>query len=365
VTLIDAVNELPFDKPNLSKDFLAGGAPAEWIPLRGADFYRAEKIDLKLGRRVVSIDAKQRTLQLDDGSVQSYGVLLLATGSQPIRLPPEVARGPVLYLRTFADSKAIIAASETAKRAVVIGASFIGLEVAASLRTRGLDVHVVAPEAIPLARVMGDELGQYIRSLHEEHGVVFHLGRTARLIEADRVTLDDGTRLDADLVVAGIGVKPSTELAESVGAQLDRGIVVDEFLETSVPGIFAAGDPARFQYRGTGERIRVEHWVVARRQGQAAALNLLGRREPYEDVPFFWSAHYDVVIAYVGHASSWDRIEVEGSLENRDATLRFLREDRMIAAATIFRDRESLEIEVELERRVFARAGREAIATNV
>jgi apoptosis-inducing factor 3 len=363
VTLIDAMAELPFDKPNLSKDFLAGNAPAEWIPLRGAEFYRAQKIDLRLGRRVVSIDATQRMLQLDDGSEVPYGVLLLATGAQPIRLPPEVARAPVMYLRTFADSKAIIAAAQTAKRVVVVGGSFIGLEVAASLRTRGLEVHVVAPEAIPLERVMGEDLGRYIRSFHEQYGVVFHLGRTARLIESGKVTLDDGTVLEADLVVAGIGVRPATELAEAVGARADRGILVDEYLETSVKGIFAAGDLARFPYRGTGEAIRVEHWVVARRQGKAAALNLLGRREPYHDIPFFWSAHYDVVIAYVGHASRWDRIDVEGSIEGHDATLRFIRDGRMIAAATIFRDRESLEIEVELERRVFKDSGRETMET--
>ncbi len=352
VTLVDLDNELPYDKPNLSKEYLAGKAPEEWIPLKGAEFYREKNIELKLGRRVTAIDGGAHLVTMDDGSALSYGALLLATGAQPIRLPPDVARGPVFYLRTFADSKRIIVASEKARRAVVVGASFIGLEVAASLRMRGLDVHVVAPEAVPLERVMGTELGNFIRALHEENGVVFHLGRTCKLIEDGRVTLDNGSALVADLVVAGIGVRPLTELAESAGARTKRGILVNEYLETSVPGIFAAGDLARWPYALTGEQIRVEHWVVAQRQGKAAALNLLGRRQPYLDVPFFWSAHYDVVIAYVGHASSWDRIELQGSIEERAATVRFLRAGALLAAATIFRDTESLQIEAEMEKRM-------------
>ncbi|MGH7468167.1 MAG: FAD-dependent oxidoreductase [Longimicrobiales bacterium] len=352
LTVLDADQDLPYDKPNLSKDYLAGNAPEEWIPLKGADFYREKNIDLRLGRRVTLLDAAQKKLTLDDGSSLNYGALLLAMGSQPIRLPPEVARVPVHYLRTFGDSKAIIAASTSARRAVVIGASFIGLEVAASLRTRGLEVHVVAPETIPLERVMGADLGRFICALHEERGVVFHLGHTCKRVDAGRVILDDGTAIDAELVVAGIGVRPDLQLAETAGISIDRGILVDEYLETNVPGIFAAGDLARWRLADTDERVRVEHWVVAQRQGKAAALNLLGRRQPYLDVPFFWSAHYDVVIVYVGHAERWDAIQVTGSIAQRDATLRFTRDGRTIAAATIFRDRESLEIEVELEKRM-------------
>jgi NADPH-dependent 2,4-dienoyl-CoA reductase/sulfur reductase-like enzyme/nitrite reductase/ring-hydroxylating ferredoxin subunit len=356
LTVLEAGSDLPYDKPNLSKDYLAGHAPEEWIALKGAEFYREKKIDLRLGRRVTTIDAERKRLILDDGTSLSYDVLLLAMGAQPIRLPPEVARAPVHYLRTFADSKAIIAASSDARRAVVIGASFIGLEVAASLRARGLAVSVIAPESIPLERVMGAELGRFIRALHEERGVVFHLGRTSKRIEPGRVILDDDTIVDADLVVAGIGVRPDLMLAEAAGLSTDRGILVDGYLETSVPGIFAAGDLARWPMADTHERVRVEHWVVAQRQGKAAALNMLGRRQPYLDVPFFWSAHYDVVIAYVGHAEKWDRLEVTGDIAQRDATVRFIRDDRTIAAATIFRDRESLEIEVELEKRM-QRAG--------
>ncbi|HSL72268.1 MAG TPA: FAD-dependent oxidoreductase [Longimicrobiales bacterium] len=354
VTLVDTGLDLPYDKPNLSKDYLAGAAEEAWIPLRPSEFYAEHGIDLKLGRRVVAIDSAARSVRLDDGAVLRFGALLLATGSSPIRLPTELVRGRVHYLRTFADSKAIIAASQSAQRAVILGASFIGLEVAASLRARGLEVHVAAPEAIPLERVLGKELGGFVRELHEQHGVHFHLGRTAKQVAAGSVTLDNGEVLAADLVVAGIGVRPVTELAESAGLQVDRGILVDEFLETSVPGIYAAGDLARWPYAATGEQIRVEHWVVAQRQGRAAAFNILGRRQPFSAVPFFWSAHYDVVIAYVGHASSWDRIEIDGDIAARDCTVRYLRADQLLAAATIFRDRESLEIEAEMEKRLQA-----------
>jgi NADPH-dependent 2,4-dienoyl-CoA reductase/sulfur reductase-like enzyme/nitrite reductase/ring-hydroxylating ferredoxin subunit len=351
LTLYDTDADAPYDRPNLSKDYLAGTAAEEWIPLHPPEFYREREIDIVHGRRVVALEPRARRIRLDDGGTRDYDALLLATGASPVRLPQEMERGnlPVYYLRSFADSKAIIAAAANAKRVVVLGASFIGLEVAASLRARKLEVHVVSPDARPLERVMGAELGDFIRRLHEEHGVVFHLGQKARQIADGVVTLENGERLAAGFVVAGIGVRPNLELAERASLAIDRGLLVDEHLQTSAPGIFAAGDIARWPDPHTGERIRVEHWVVAQRQGQAAAWSILGRGEPFSAVPFFWSQHYDVPINYVGHAERWDRIEVDGNIEERNCAVRFFRGNKVLAVATIYRDRESLEAELAME----------------
>jgi len=235
---------------------------------------------------------------------------------------------------------------------VVIGGSFIGLETAASLRTRELEVHVVTPETVPLERVMGHELGEFIRTLHEQKGVHFHFGRKPARIEADAVLLDDDSRLAADLVVIGVGVRPRLALAEEARLSIDRGVVVDEWLETSVAGIFAAGDIARWPDAHTGDRIRVEHWVVAERMGQTAARNILGARERFDDVPFFWSAHYDVSINYVGHAERWDTAIMDGDPAKHDVAVRFDSAGKPLALATIFRDGESLDFEIALENEV-------------
>jgi NADPH-dependent 2,4-dienoyl-CoA reductase/sulfur reductase-like enzyme/nitrite reductase/ring-hydroxylating ferredoxin subunit len=352
LTMVGADSTPPVDRPNLSKDYLAGNAPEEWIPLRPPEFFAEHEIELLLGTRVTALDTSRKQILLADGRTQSYDKLLLATGADPIKLDLPGGDLPhVHYLRTLADSRSIIAAAASARRAVVIGSSFIGLEVAASLRARKLEVHVVAPESVPLGKVMGPELGGFIRKVHEEHGVAFHLGTKPKSIDAQSVTLENGDKLAADLVLIGVGVRPAVSLAEKAGLALDRGVVVNEFLETSAPDVFAAGDIARWPDPHSGERIRVEHWVVAERQGQAAARNMLGRREKFEAVPFFWSAHYDVGINYVGHASAWDRTEVEGSFDDRNASVRFIASGKTLALATIYRDRESLEFERELEGR--------------
>src|SRR5438876_2345331 len=273
VTMITADESLPYDRPNLSKDYLAGAAPEEWIPLRSADFYREQKIDAITSTFVASIDPGAKQVMLSDGRALGYGALLLATGATPIRLSiPGHDLPHVCYLRTLADSRGIIAKAKSAKRAVVIGASFIGLEVAASLRERKLDVAVVGKGSLPLKKVLGRELGSLIRETHEAHGVKFHLERTPAMIRDRQVQLDDGTTLDCDLVVVGIGVRPNTALAQKTGIATDNGVLVNEFLETNVPGIFAAGDIVRWPDPRAG-RIRVEHWVVAERQGQTAARN--------------------------------------------------------------------------------------------
>jgi NADPH-dependent 2,4-dienoyl-CoA reductase/sulfur reductase-like enzyme len=287
---------------------------------------------------------------LSDGATIAYDRLLLATGAEPVRLPiPGIDQPHVHLLRSLSDCRAIIASTDGAKRAVVIGASFIGLEVAASLRARDIEVHVVGLEQRPMERVLGPEMGDFVRSVHEEHGVVFHLGDTVTGIEGKRATLKSGGVIEADLVVVGVGVKPRLSLPEKAGLAIDRGVTVNAYLETSAPGIYAAGDIARWHDPHSQENIRVEHWVVAERQGQAAARNMLGQRKVFDDVPFFWSQHYDIPINYVGHAEKWDEIAVEGSIAGKDCVVRYKRGGRVLAVASIYRDLDSLRAEVAME----------------
>jgi NADPH-dependent 2,4-dienoyl-CoA reductase/sulfur reductase-like enzyme len=341
----------PVDRPNLSKDYLAGSAPEDWLPLRPDDFYAEAKIDLRLKTEVTSIDTKARKIATSSGEAIPYDRLLLATGAEPVRLPIPGADQPHVHvLRSLADCRAIIAQADGARRAIVIGASFIGLEAAAALRARNVEVHVVGLEARPMERVLGPEMGDFVRSLHEEHGVIFHLGDTVTGIDGKRATLKSGGVIEADVVVVGVGVRPRLALAEKAGLAIDRGVTVNKYLETSVSGIYAAGDIARWPDPHSGANIRVEHWVVAERQGQTAARNMLGQNEVFDAVPFFWSQHYDVPINYVGHAEKWDEIAVDGDIAGRDCLLRYKSGGRVLAVASIYRDVASLEAEVAMEK---------------
>ena len=299
-----------------------------------------------------ALDIRKRRVELENGKAYGFKALLLATGAEPIKLSIEgAADSQVHYLRTFADSRALVAKAASAQRVVVAGASFIALEVAASLRTRGIEVHVVAPEKQPLERILGPEVGTFIRGLHEAQGVVFHLGETVLRMDGRTVTLQSGSTLEADFIVVGAGVRPSVALAEQAGLTIDNGITVNEYLETSARGVFAAGDIARWPDPHSGERIRVEHWVVAERQGQTAAKNILGRREPFNAAPFFWSQHYDVALNYVGHAEKWDSIAIDGQLEEGNFTASYRRGKQTLAVATVSRDLQSLQEEAAMESR--------------
>jgi NADPH-dependent 2,4-dienoyl-CoA reductase/sulfur reductase-like enzyme/nitrite reductase/ring-hydroxylating ferredoxin subunit len=352
LTLVSADDEPPYDRPNCSKDYLAGSAPEDWMPLKPAEFYKEYSIDLQLGSEVTAIDSGPRQVALANGRKIAFDKLLLATGAEPVRLQLPGADQPHVHvLRSLSDARAIIANATAARHAVVIGASFIGLEVAAALRTRNLDVHVVAPERRPLERILGPEFGDFIRELHEEHGVVFHLEDTVTSIEGTNAKLKSGATLPAEVVVVGVGVRPRLQLAERAGVKIDRGVAVNEYLETSIPDIYAAGDIARWPDPHTGENLRIEHWVVAERQGQAVARNMLGQEQRFSEVPFFWSQHYDVPINYVGHAEKWDSVDIDGNIKSRDCLVRYRQNGKVLAVASIFRDIDSLKAEMSMEAR--------------
>jgi len=359
ITMVSADTDAPYDRPNLSKDYLAGTAPEEWIPLRPPEFYAEHRIDLRLGTPVTAIDTKRKQVTLGNGGSLPWDALLLATGAQPVRLDvPGGDRPHVHTLRSLADSRTIIGGASaplpragSAKRAVIVGSSFIGLEAAAALRARGVEVHVVSPEVRPFERVLGPDVGDFLRGVHEEKGVVFHLERTVQSVGERSVTLSGGETLDADLVVVGIGVRPQLALAEAAGLAVDRGVLVNAFMETNLAGLYAAGDVARWPDPFSGERVRIEHWVVAQRMGQTAARNILGKREALTAAPFFWSVHYDGTLSYVGHAERWDRIDRHGSLAARSCTLAYRSGNRTLAVVTVGRDAVGLAAEMAFEKR--------------
>jgi NADPH-dependent 2,4-dienoyl-CoA reductase/sulfur reductase-like enzyme/nitrite reductase/ring-hydroxylating ferredoxin subunit len=356
IVMLSSDDAPPVDRPNLSKDYLAGAASEDSAYVRLASFYKEAAIDLRLNTEVKALDTRSHELTVSNGERVAYDRLLLATGAEPVRLwIPGADHSGVLSLRSLADCRKIINGARTEKSALIIGASFIGLEVAAALRARGLEVHVVAPEKVPMERILGRELGLFLKSLHEEHGVIFHLNDSAVSITDRRVTLKSGRTLETGLIVAGIGVRPRVDLAAKAGLLVDRGVVVNSYLETSAPDVYAAGDIARWPDLLTGCNIRVEHWVVAQRQGQTAALNMLGHRTAFSAVPYFWSQHYDVPINYIGHAEKWDEIVVDGDISARDCAVRFKRDGRTQAIASIFRDHVSLQEELSMEKQTARR----------
>ena len=352
LTMLSADRDPPCDRPNLSKDYLSGNAPGDWMPLRPAEFFADQKVELILNSHVASLDPQRKEVKLDNGKTYRFGALLLATGAEPKTLQvPGSEDSRLHYLRSWEDARRLIQAATTAKQVLIVGASFIGLEVAASLRERGIAVHVAAKEGEPLEHIFGKEIGKFVRELHESHGVAFHLGETIARLDGRKAVLTKGTSVEADFVVLGIGVRPVVSLAEKAGLKVDKGVVVDEFLETNAKGVFAAGDIARWPDARSGQLTRVEHWVVAERMGQTAARNMLGRKERFDAVPFFWTQQYDVTVRYIGHAEKWDSIEIDGSLQAKDCAVTYKLGSRTLAVATIDRDLQNLRTEAEMEAR--------------
>ena len=354
IILLSEDNDAPYDRPNLSKDVLAGTAPAEWLPLRGDDWYAENGIELRLGCEVASLDPAARRVRTAGGEDIPYDRLLLATGSEPNRpRGAGFAAENVFTLRSIADAAAVAAPARPDARAVVIGASFIGLEAAAALRQRQVAVTVVAPGQVPFESLFGAEVGGWFQRLHEQNGVRFQLGASATGIEEGRVELGDGGSLPADFVLLGIGVRPRVALAEAAGlATAAGGVRVDRFLETSVPGVFAAGDLAAYPDPLGDAPMRIEHWVVAERQGQTVAANMLGAAQPFRAVPFFWTEQYGVALRYVGHAAEWDEVAIDGDVASGDFIARYYCQGRHLASAAVGRDRAILDEELRLEGRI-------------
>ncbi|MFW5686508.1 MAG: NAD(P)/FAD-dependent oxidoreductase, partial [Spirochaetota bacterium] len=341
ITMLTADEEPPYDRPMLSKGLLSGDAPAKYLPLRPSSFYEKLGITLRTKSPVSAVDPGARRVTIDGGDAVEADLILLATGGVPRTLTiPGRELDNVFTLRTHADASAIIAACEDAGKAVILGGSFIGMEVAAQLRQRGLDVTVVEPQPQPMAAALGIDVGAWIRSVHEEQGVTFRMGHTPTEIRGDgsvrSVQIDDGSELDADLVVMGVGVEPRVDyLAGSglVGGDTATGVRVDEHLATSADGVYAAGDIAVFPR--DDREYRVEHWVHAQEQGRHVARAMLGSSEPYRTVPFFWSRQYKTGIKYAGYPEQFDHVQFDGVAGNGEFIAGYFVGDRLVGIAAM------------------------------
>ena len=340
LVLVGAERERPYERPPLSKDYLRGESGRDQVYVHEEGYYAEHGIELRLDRTAVRLDTSIGEVVLDDGVRLRYDRLLLATGAEPRRLSlPGAALDGVLHLRSVEDSDALRARLDRGGSVVVVGAGWIGAEVAASARQRGLDVTVVDPMTVPLERVLGAEVGAVYRDIHADQGVRLLLQTGVAAFEGaaavERVRTTDGRTIDCDFVVVGVGVQPRTALAAEGGIHVSDGIVVDEHLQASVPGVFAAGDVAMAHHPHHGLGIRVEHWANALHQGPVAARNMLGRAEAYDRVPYFFSDQYDVGMEYAGHARGWDRVVFRGDPATREFIAFWLRDDRVIAGMNV------------------------------
>ena len=349
IVMITYENRGPYDRPNLSKDYLQGEADPEWMPLRGEEFYSDNDIELQLNKTVSQINAEDKYITFSSGDTLNYDKLLIASGGIPRRLNLTGSElNNVFALRNFDDADAIIKASEGASSAVIIGASFIGMETADSLRHRKIDVTVIAPEATPLEHIFGSEIGKLFKQLHEENGVKFKLNHTISKLEGDRsvraVILDNGERIEADLVIVGIGVKPATDFIKNIDLESDSSIRVDQYFHVG-NDIYSAGDIATFPYWYSGSDIRIEHWRTAEQQGRIAAHNMAGKKAAYQSIPFFWTVQAGITLRYVGHAKEWDEIVVNGNILDKNFIAFYIKNKKVQAAAGCNRNREMAAIE--------------------
>jgi NADPH-dependent 2,4-dienoyl-CoA reductase/sulfur reductase-like enzyme/nitrite reductase/ring-hydroxylating ferredoxin subunit len=341
ILIISPEGRWPYDRPNLSKDFLAGELEAKWLPLRTPEFYEENGVE-RLVASVTELDVRTRTIALDDGSTMTPDAVLVASGARPRRLPVPGAKLPgVFTLRSWDDAEALASAAAEARRAVVVGASFIGMEAAASLVHRGVDVTVVGPESTPFAQILGEDVGGVVRARHEQNGTRFAMGRGVTRVSGDEaaraVELDDGTSLEADLVVVGIGVRPATGFIRGIDLDPDGGLPVNEALSVA-PGVWAAGDVARYREPHTGRDVRIEHWRLAEQHGRAAAADIAGHGVPFTGVPFFWTQHFDLELGYAGSGQGWQEVIVTGDPAAAEFTAFYADGERVLAACGTQRD---------------------------
>jgi NADPH-dependent 2,4-dienoyl-CoA reductase/sulfur reductase-like enzyme/nitrite reductase/ring-hydroxylating ferredoxin subunit len=352
IVMISREDRLPYDRPNLSKDYLQGHAQPEWMPLRPSEFFIEHGIELIQGRDVASVNAADKSLTFDDGETIAFDSLLVATGGTPRRLElPGSNLKNIFVFRSFDDADAIIGSAEGAKNAVVVGASFIGMETASSLRQRGIEVTVVAPDSVPFEKTLGADIGRLFRKVHEDNGVRFKLETGVKEFRGSgavsEVVLDSGEAVAAELVIAGVGVSPATGFLKGIDLHSDGGAIADKHLKIA-DGIYAAGDIAHFPDPRTGQSIRIEHWRTAMQQGRTAAHNMAGIRTAFIAVPFFWTNQFDLTLNYIGHTRGWDEIVIDGNVDERDFVAYYIREFRVLAVAGVNRDRELAYLEEQM-----------------
>ena len=345
IVLIGAEPHLPYERPPLSKEYLQGKKPFEEALLKPITFYAEHAIQTRLGIRATRVDTRQQVVELEDGDRVHYDKVLVATGvrNRRFRLPGMELEG-IYDLRTVADADLIRAESVKGRRVVLVGMGFIGCEVAASLRSHGVEVTVVEFFKTPLFRVLGEQVGRVFEAIHREQGVQMFFEESVTAIEGkrhvQRVVTSSGRRLDCDFVVVGIGVEPVTDILAGTDVKVDNGIVVNEYCQTNVEGIYAAGDVANHFHPVFGRLVRVEHWQNAIHQGRAAARSMLGKREPYDDVHWFWSDQYDYNVQYAGFHSGWDELVVRGTLDQRNCVVFYMKEQRIAAVVAFNRGRD-------------------------